>query len=130
MQSLSATELDRAAALLLNGGLVAFPTETVYGLGADASNASAVSRIFEVKGRPKGHPLIVHAASLESAMPLASEWSETARELASAFWPGPLTLIFRPHHWPLMKSPGVSAVWEFVCQVTGWRLAFCRPLRS
>ena len=93
MQSFSATELDRAAALLLNGGLVAFPTETVYGLGADASNASAVSRIFEVKGRPKGHPLIVHAASLESAMPLASEWSETARQLAGAFWPGPLTLI-------------------------------------
>lgn len=93
MQRLSATALDRAAELLKAGGLVAFPTETVYGLGADASNPKAVVRIFEVKGRPKGHPLIVHAASVEQAMPLASAWSKAAHALAAAFWPGPLTLI-------------------------------------
>jgi L-threonylcarbamoyladenylate synthase len=92
MQRLSATALDRAVELLKAGGLVAFPTETVYGLGADASNPEAVARIFEVKGRPKGHPLIVHAASLSQAMPLASDWSDAAHALAAAFWPGPLTL--------------------------------------
>lgn len=93
MQRLSATALDRAVELLRAGGLVAFPTETVYGLGADASNPNAVARVFEVKGRPKGHPLIVHAASLAQATPLASVWSEAAHALAAAFWPGPLTLI-------------------------------------
>ena len=93
MQRLSATALDRAVELLKAGGLVAFPTETVYGLGADASNPNAVARVFSVKGRPKGHPLIVHAGSLVQAMPLASAWSKTAQALAAAFWPGPLTLI-------------------------------------
>ena len=93
MQRLSATALDRAVELLKVGGLVAFPTETVYGLGADASNPNAVARVFEVKGRPKGHPLIVHAASLAQATPLAAAWSEAAHALAAAFWPGPLTLI-------------------------------------
>ena len=95
MQRLSATALDRAVELLRAGGLVAFPTETVYGLGADASNPTAVARVFEVKGRPKGHPLIVHAASLAQATPLASAWSEAAQALAAAFWPGPMTLILR-----------------------------------
>ena len=93
MQRLSATALDRAVELLKAGGLVAFPTETVYGLGADASNPNAVARVFEVKGRPRGHPLIVHAASLAQATPLGSAWSEAAHALAAAFWPGPLTLI-------------------------------------
>ena len=93
MQRLSATALDRAVELLKAGGLVAFPTETVYGLGADASNPNAVARVFAVKGRPKGHPLIVHAASLAQAAPLASAWSEAAHALAAAFWPGPLTLV-------------------------------------
>ena len=106
MQRLSATALDRAAELLKAGGLVAFPTETVYGLGADASNPKAVVRIFEVKGRPKGHPLIVHAASVEQAMPLASAWSKAAHALAAAFWPGPLTLILPASQLALSEVTG------------------------
>jgi L-threonylcarbamoyladenylate synthase len=72
---------------------VAFPTETVYGLGADASNASAVSRVYEVKGRPKDHPLIVHISSINKITQWASEIPDYAFELAARFWPGPMTLI-------------------------------------
>jgi L-threonylcarbamoyladenylate synthase len=93
-------DLTAAAATLRRGGLVAFPTETVYGLGADASNPDAVGRLFEVKGRPADHPVIVHlgdAAALD-------DWSEAlspeARKLADAYWPGPLTLV-------LARSPHV-----------------------
>ena len=85
--------IDRAAALLREGRLVAFPTETVYGLGADAGNVRAVRRIFDVKGRPGDHPLIVHVASAAAARRWAREWPDGARALADAFWPGPLTLI-------------------------------------
>jgi L-threonylcarbamoyladenylate synthase len=88
-------DVARAARALAAGGLVAFPTETVYGLGADASNAAALGRVFDVKGRPRNHPLIVHLADAA----LLSEWSaelpEVGRELAARFWPGPLTLIVR-----------------------------------
>ena len=83
--------LNRAASLLASGGLVAFPTETVYGLGADARNSLAVARIFEAKGRPRFNPLIVHVASVAEARRHV-EWSDTAEALARAFWPGPLTL--------------------------------------
>ena len=85
--------IDRAAALIREGRLVAFPTETVYGLGADAGNVRAVRRIFDVKGRPGDHPLIVHVASAAAARRWAREWPDGARALADAFWPGPLTLI-------------------------------------
>ena len=83
----------QAARLLADGKLVAFPTETVYGLGADASNAAAVGRIFEAKGRPADHPVIVHVTDLAAAERWASAIPEQARALAAAFWPGPLTLI-------------------------------------
>ena len=86
-------EMERAAELLRRGGLVAFPTETVYGLGADATNAVAVRRIFEVKRRPATSPLIVHADSEEMAREYAAEWPACASELAERFWPGPLTLV-------------------------------------
>jgi L-threonylcarbamoyladenylate synthase len=86
-------EMARAAELLRRGGLVAFPTETVYGLGADATNAVAVRRIFEVKHRPATSPLIVHADSEEMAREYAAEWPACASELAERFWPGPLTLV-------------------------------------
>lgn len=86
-------EMERAAELLRRGGLVAFPTETVYGLGADATNAAAVRRIFEVKQRPANDPLIVHADSEEMAREYAAEWPASASELAERFWPGPLTLV-------------------------------------
>src|ERR1700693_3581098 len=85
--------IAQAAAILRAGGLVAFPTETVYGLGANALDAGAVERIFEAKGRPAANPLIVHAWDTESARTLTADWPETARRLAEHFWPGPLTLV-------------------------------------
>ncbi len=89
----TAAALKDAATSLINGNLVAFPTETVYGLGADATNEEAVARIYEVKGRPKSHPLIVHISSMELLDKWASEIPEYAIKLARAFWPGPMTLI-------------------------------------
>jgi L-threonylcarbamoyladenylate synthase len=78
-----------------NGALVAFPTETVYGLGADASNEKAVARIYEIKGRPQDHPLILHVASMNDITYWAADISDYAIALARAFWPGPMTLIFK-----------------------------------
>ena len=88
-------EVRRAAEILRSGGLVAFPTETVYGLGADASNREAVARLYRVKGRPADHPVIVHFASSEDAFSFAREVPAAARTLAQRFWPGPLTLILK-----------------------------------
>ncbi|MBU1236054.1 MAG: threonylcarbamoyl-AMP synthase [Gammaproteobacteria bacterium] len=88
-------EIEKAAALLRQGELVAFPTETVYGLGADASNPEAVAKIFAAKGRPVDHPLIVHLPGVEHLDRWAREIPETAYALAKAFWPGPLTLILK-----------------------------------
>jgi L-threonylcarbamoyladenylate synthase len=85
--------IKTAAASLLNGNLVAFPTETVYWLGADANNEDAVSRVYEVKGRPVGHPLIVHISSIEYLDKWARDIPEYAIKLARTFWPGPMTLI-------------------------------------
>jgi L-threonylcarbamoyladenylate synthase len=84
--------IARAAGILLAGGLVAFPTETVYGLGADATNGEAVARIFEAKGRPRFNPLIVHVAGLGAARALV-DFDVQALALAEEFWPGPLTLV-------------------------------------
>ena len=84
-----------AAANLLAGGLVAFPTETVYGLGADACNADAVARIYAVKGRPADHPLIVHIASMSGLGDWADDVPEYAIALARDYWPGPMTLVVR-----------------------------------
>jgi len=83
----------RAAALLRAGQVVALPTETVYGLAANALNARAVAKIFEAKGRPANNPIIVHVASLEMARRCASQWPAAADRLAASFWPGPLTLV-------------------------------------
>jgi L-threonylcarbamoyladenylate synthase len=91
--STDATSIARAAEILRAGGLVAFPTETVYGLGARADDPRAARAIFEAKGRPPGNPLIVHALDAEAARGLAAAWPEEAARLAQAFWPGPLTLI-------------------------------------
>jgi L-threonylcarbamoyladenylate synthase len=85
--------LAEAAAVLRAGGLVAFPTETVYGLGARALDPSAVARVYAAKGRPAHHPLIAHVDGEAMARRLAAEWSERASRLARAFWPGPLTLV-------------------------------------
>lgn len=88
-------EIRRAASILRAGGLVAFPTETVYGLGADAANPVAVARLYRVKGRPLQHPVIVHFASAAEAFEWARQVPPAARKLAERFWPGPLTLILR-----------------------------------
>lgn len=87
--------LKEAAELLRAGGLVAFPTETVYGLGAHALDERAVERIYEAKGRPSLNPLIVHVASTQLARELALDWTEAAEAVARAFWPGPVTLVVR-----------------------------------
>jgi L-threonylcarbamoyladenylate synthase len=88
-------EIREAASVLRAGGLVAFPTETVYGLGADATNSHAVKRIYAVKGRPPDHPIIVHMASVDELDRYGAEVTDAARALACAFWPGPLTLVVR-----------------------------------
>lgn len=104
----SPSDIARAVAALRSGDLVAFPTETVYGLGADASNDAAVRKVFEVKGRPTDHPLIVHIASASQLGDWAQSVSPAATLLADAFWPGPLTLLVE-------RSDSVSPV------VTGGR---------
>ena len=96
------TGFARAAEILHGGGLVAFPTETVYGLGADATDDLAVARIFEAKGRPRFNPLIVHVADAATARRYVT-WSDMADVLASRFWPGPLTLVL-----PLAPDAGLS----------------------
>lgn len=108
MASVDAAEVRRAVDVLRAGGLVALPTETVYGLGADASDDDAVRRIFAVKGRPTDHPLIVHIGDGAQVDDWATDVPADARALADALWPGPLTLL-------LHKAPGVSDV------VTGGR---------
>lgn len=92
-----------AAEHLRAGGLVAFPTETVYGLGADATNPEAIARVFASKGRPSNNPLIVHVDGEAMAMGLVERWTSDARKLAAAFWPGPLSLV-------LPRSPAVPDV--------------------
>jgi L-threonylcarbamoyladenylate synthase len=87
------TAIKDAATALIKGELVAFPTETVYGLGADATNKDAIARIYKVKGRPVGHPIIVHISSLGNLDKWARDCPEYALKLARAFWPGPMTLI-------------------------------------
>ncbi len=87
--------IEEAAHVLKRGGLVAFPTETVYGLGADASNPAAVARLYAVKGRPSSHPVIVHISSADQLAHWAREIPEAANTLAARFWPGPLTLVLK-----------------------------------
>ncbi|HEX4421947.1 MAG TPA: L-threonylcarbamoyladenylate synthase [Kofleriaceae bacterium] len=96
------SDLARAVAVLAGGGLVAFPTETVYGLGADATSEAAVGRIFAAKGRPRAHPLIVHLADAAQLDDWAIDVPDAARQLARAAWPGPLTIILR-------KGPRIAA---------------------
>ena len=86
-------DIDRAVTAIRSGGLVAFPTETVYGLGADATSEAAVRRIFAAKGRPATNPLIVHVADVETAKRYTTRWTDAAQTLAAAWWPGPLTLV-------------------------------------
>lgn len=102
--TLGAQDVAQAAALLRAGKLVAFPTETVYGLGADAADGAAVARVYAAKGRPSFNPLIVHVASLADAEKLAV-FDDTARALAQAFWPGPLSIVV-----PLRDGHGLASL--------------------
>jgi len=97
------SQIEAAASLLQQGGVIALPTETVYGLAADASNHAALKRIFNIKGRPADHPLILHIADESQLVHWARAVPDTARRLAHRFWPGPLTLI-------LQRSPQVSDI--------------------
>ena len=95
--------IDAAVAVLRQGGLVVLPTETVYGLGADATSELAVARIFQVKGRPADHPVIVHVLGVDDLDVWAVDVPSYARELAQRFWPGPMTLV-------LSRRPGVGEI--------------------
>jgi L-threonylcarbamoyladenylate synthase len=113
----SSAVINEAVQTLRDGGLVAFPTETVYGLGADAKNAEAIQKIFSAKGRPSNHPLIVHLAAPDKFdqaqvdwLPLLTPWvrdlSEDALKLMNTFWPGPLTLVFKKDKSVLIQLTG------------------------
>jgi L-threonylcarbamoyladenylate synthase len=106
-----AATIERAAEVLRRGGLVAFPTETVYGLGANALDAAAIGRIYAAKGRPAYNPLIVHVADEASARELVIEWPERASRVARAFWPGPVTIVLRKRSIvPDAATAGLDAV--------------------
>ncbi len=125
--------LDRAAAILREGGLVAVPTETVYGLAADASNANAVAALYEAKGRPAFNPLIAHVDSLERALTLIT-LSDAALALARVFWPGPLTLVgIRKENAPVcdLAAAGLDTLavrWPDAPAMTGLVARLDRPL--
>jgi len=108
---ISDEQFEMAAARLRDGGLVAFPTETVYGLGADATNTEAVAAIFDAKGRPRFDPIIVHLAEAEQLSTVAADPPPLAEPLARAFWPGPLTMVlFRNESIPSIVSAGLPTV--------------------
>jgi L-threonylcarbamoyladenylate synthase len=115
--------LDEAARVLHAGGLVAFPTETVYGLGADATNPDAVARIFEAKGRPANNPLIVHGHEIEQVQRAVSAWPHAVAVLAQRFWPGPLTLV-------LPRSPIVPDTVTAGLGTVGIRIPDCEVARA
>ena len=103
--------IAEAAAIITRGGLVAFPTETVYGLGADATNAKAVAEIFTAKGRPAYNPLIVHVADVTGATACVTSWPDSAQTLVARFWPGPLTIVLPKRRGiPDIVTAGLSTV--------------------
>src|SRR5580698_7167361 len=108
---LFAAAVKAAAQLLRAGQAVALPTETVYGLAANALDERAVAKIFEIKGRPAHNPIIVHVVGADMARECASQWPELADKLARAFWPGPLTLVLpRAHKIPPLVAAGGHTV--------------------
>ena len=124
------TDIDRAVEILRNGGLVGLPTETVYGLAADASQKEAVTRIFSAKGRPNNHPLIVHVGSINSARPWSSSWTQSAELLGTTYWPGPLTVVVEKspdvlvevtggHHTVALRVPGHSMAIDLLNRFNG-----------
>ncbi len=125
MAKATRADIAHAAALLREGKLVAFPTETVYGLGANALDADAVGRIYAVKRRPPTSPLIVHVASIDMARNLVSDWPEAANILTEKFWPGPLTLVLptaRVGRAPSPAPPLIPAIVTAGLQTVGLRM--------
>ena len=103
--------IEAAGKIIREGGLVAFPTETVYGLGADALNPDASKKIYQAKGRPSDNPLIVHICCMEDLERITAYIPEKARKMAKAFWPGPLTMIFeKSKAVPLETTGGLATV--------------------
>ena len=124
--SMTADNLDmeairRGGDILKQGGLVAFPTETVYGLGGDALNPQASMKIYAAKGRPSDNPLIVHIAEFDKLAPIVTEVPEKAKILAEKYWPGPLTMILPKSDLVPQRLRVVWTVWRFVFRVTGSR---------
>ena len=124
------SDVARALEIVRNGGLVGLPTETVYGLAADASQKEAVARVFTVKGRPNNHPLIVHVYSLDSARTWSSQWTHSAELLGSTYWPGPLSVIVQKssvvldevtggHQTVAVRVPGHELALELLQQFGG-----------
>ena len=112
--------ITEAGSILKDGGLVAFPTETVYGLGGNALDEQAAEKIYAAKGRPSDNPLIVHIAEFEALNKIAAEIPEEAKMLADAFWPGPLTMIFQKTDLVPMGTTGGLNTVECVCRIIRW----------
>ena len=110
--------IARGGEILKNGGLVAFPTETVYGLGGNALDPKASMKIYAAKGRPSDNPLIVHIADIRDLDKIVTEVPEKARVLAEKYWPGPLTMILPKQISCQRKQPEDWTVWQYVFQVT------------
>ena len=124
------SDVARALEIVRNGGLVGLPTETVYGLAADASQKTAIAKVFSVKGRPKNHPLIVHVSSLDVARTWSSQWTHSAEILGSTYWPGPLSVIVQKssivldevtggHQTVAVRVPGHELALELLQQFGG-----------
>ena len=124
------SDVGRALEIVRNGGLVGLPTETVYGLAADASQKTAIAKIFSVKGRPNNHPLIVHVSSLDVARTWSSQWTYSAEILGSTYWPGPLSVIVQKssivldevtggHQTVAVRVPGHELALELLQQFKG-----------
>lgn len=121
MSSEAEKALESGARILRGGGLVALPTETVYGLGANALDAAAVARIFEAKQRPAWDPVIVHISDPAMLEGLVEEVPEAARQLMAAFWPGPLTLLLKGLRLRRMRLLRDGSSWGFACRRIQWR---------
>ena len=124
------SDVARALEIVRNGGLIGLPTETVYGLAADASQKTAIAKIFSVKGRPNNHPLIVHVSSLDVARTWSSQWTHSAELLGSTYWPGPLSVIVQKssivldevtggHQTVAVRVPGHELALELLQQFKG-----------
>ena len=118
-ENLDMDAIKKAGDILKAGGLVAFPTETVYGLGGNALDPQASMKIYAAKGRPSDNPLIVHIAELEQLEKITTEIPEGAKILAEKYWPGPLTMILRKRISCRERLPVVWTVLRFVFRVTG-----------